>query len=423
VASNVITPTEPRLATPTGLGRHAAWLVSGGLVQSLVAFGANLVLVRHVAPEGFGRFALQLASVGLVLSILSLRGGTLVIRARAEGATLDDERRDTYANAICQETLWAGLLALGIMLATGPVDPLGLALIGAVLVQHLQTNLKAFRERSMAYRQLSLLETGSHFSGHGLSVLLVLTGAGVSALYAREAVIALVGLGGLHALGALPRFRWRWLGPSDWRRLWQEARDVWLDGALESGLARVLVLAAGFAGGERGAGLFFQARRLAMVPHQFLAPVAGRLALNRFARSQDVEERARGRRRLALWLCPPLLVAAVMTVFLADPIVPWLLGENWQDTTGLLVALVGVVVGTSLLASLKMYLYAVRGWRLMLGARLLQFGALAIGLAIGSTSVAPENAVLGVAWGVSIGFALAVAWAWLGILRLERASR
>ncbi|CAN0465050.1 unnamed protein product, partial [Discosporangium mesarthrocarpum] len=43
----------------------ATTLLVGQVIQVVVAFATNIVLVRHIAPEGFGRFAITLATASL----------------------------------------------------------------------------------------------------------------------------------------------------------------------------------------------------------------------------------------------------------------------------------------------------------------------------------------------------------------------
>lgn len=400
--------------------RQAGWMLSGGVVQAAIAFGANLVLARHIAPEGFGRFALLLASVSLVLALLSLRTGQLVIRERARdaGGGLDPARRSLFVNALYQETLLCGVLTLGVCALGGQLDLAAATLLVALLLAHLQSNLKALFERRMAYRQLSLLESGSQLVGHGLAVGLVLAGAGAAALYARELALALVGLAGLAALRALPRVRWRWLTPRDWRGLAREAKDLWLDGALEGGFARALVLSAGAVGGTAGAGLFFQAHRLATVPHQLLQPLAGRLAFNWFSRAATDAERRAARRRLLLGLAAPLAAVGAATVWLADPVVPWLLGERWTAAAPVLATMVGCVVGTSLFAIARMYLLSTRHTRVLVLARGAQFAGLGLGVAL--VALAPDLGVRAIGLGLSAAFALGLAVALAGLRAAER---
>ena len=353
--------------------RHAAYLLASGSTQAAVAFGSNLILVRHIAPEGFGHFALTLASLTLVYAFGSLRPGQLVIREKHSDA---GERRAFLWSACVNETLLLAVVS-AIALAAFGADGFGWALWIGVALAHFASQARGFLERKQAYGPLSVIESGSHLVAHGAAIVAVLWGAGIWALAIREVLLAGLQIGALAAVGGLPKERLRVVRPSEWKGLARDAKDLWTDGLLEGLFARAVVLIAGAIAGVRGAGLFFQARRLAQVPHQFLQPVAGRLAFNRFARAADDDaERARQRRTMLVLLLPPLVLAAAGCVFLARPVVPWLLGEEWTDAAPLLASLAGVAGGTSLLAMVKMELLATGRFKKLLALRVAQFAGL-----------------------------------------------
>ncbi|MEZ5978528.1 MAG: oligosaccharide flippase family protein [Planctomycetota bacterium] len=385
--------------------RHAAYLLASGSSQAAVAFASNLVLARHIAPEGFGDFALTLATLTLVYAFASLRPGALVIR---EGRRCGPERRAFLWNACLQESLFLGAASAVVLFVSG-ASAFAWSLWLSVWLAHFVAQARGFLERDQAYGALSLVESGTHVAAHGAAVVAALLGAGIWALPLREVLLGATRIGALALAGGLPRDRFAWLAPRDWRALAKDAKDLWSDGLLESLHARTIVLVAGWIGGVRGAGLFFQANRLAQVPHQFLQPVAGRLSFNWFARADSAAERDAQRRRLLLFLAAPLVAATAGCLFLADPLVPWLLGERWSEAAPLLASLALVAGGTSLLALAKMELLATSRLRALLGLRVAQFAGLAaVPLLLW---FAPELGVraLGVGLGAGIVLALAVA--------------
>ncbi|MBI3445980.1 MAG: oligosaccharide flippase family protein, partial [Magnetospirillum sp.] len=161
------------------------------------------------------------------------------------------------------------------------------------------------------------MDTGAQLLGHGLAVSLVLTGAGVMALPLRELAVVLIRIALLAWIGAVRFGGWRWVTVEEWRALFRETRDVWFDGVIEGGFARLVVLASGWAGGAHGAGIFSQAMRLALVPHQFLSPVVSRLYANLFSRLSDEIERRQVLVRVGIWTGLGLTVAACFAVALA----------------------------------------------------------------------------------------------------------
>lgn len=378
--------------------KHAGYLLASGWTQAAVAFGSNLILVRHIAPEGFGRFALTLASLTLVYAFASLRPGALVIR---EGRAQTAERRAFLWNACVQETLILGVVSAA-LLAVQNADAFGWSMWGAVWLAHFAAQSRGFLERQQAYGSLSVIESSSHLVAHGAAIAAVLWGAGIWALPLREALLAGLRIGGLGAIGGLPREPMRLVRPREWRALARDAKDLWSDGLLEGLHTRLVILAAGWIAGVRGAGLFFQAQRLSQVPHQFLQPVAGRLAFNWFARAENDGERVAQRKRLMLLLAGPLLIAAAGCLLLAEPVVPWLLGAEWAEAAPLLASLAGVAGGMSLLALVKMELLATGRFRALLMLRMAQFGGLATALPL--LVLWPELGLraLGIALGVGI---------------------
>jgi O-antigen/teichoic acid export membrane protein len=355
--------------------RDALWMLSGGLAQTLLAFGANLVLARLLLPEVFGRFALVSAGLAIFGALASLRLPTLLLRATEFSA----ETRGRLINAARSES--ALLLLVGTALwLFGGLPPLAtLTILGLLLVQALQPLVylsQALCERQGRFSALARLETAAHSSGHLLAISGAALGLEELALVLREAwILALLGVG-LYWLDSWLTAPWRLLRWAEWRLLARDARDVWLDGLLESAYARVLTLAAGAVGGERGAGYFHQAHRLAQVPHQFLQPLAARLAFNWFSRDGSAGNRRRTFLRLCLVLAAPLTLAFLGCLFAASWAVPLLLGPAWVPAAALLSALAGTAAGTSLLALGKMALLAARRPHSLLAVRCFQWCAL-----------------------------------------------
>lgn len=392
--------------------RDATWLLTSGLGQAGLAFAANLALVRLLSPEDFGRFALALAAVTLVTSLVSLRTSALAVRARSLGP----RRRRLYLDAALFETALALGLAGTWLHLSGGFDLWMLLLLAGCGAKHIGTVARTFLERAGRWRRLAAIEGGVQLAGHTLAVVLALFGLTVGALVMRELAIGALTLGVLAAAGALPVGRPRLPSLKRWRVLARQAKDLWLDGALEGAFARALVLAAGAVAGERGAGLFAQAHRLAVFPHQLLSPLAGRLAYHWFSRSSREEAQAL-RGRLAARLALPLGAAALGALLLADPIVPWMFGPAWRDAAPLLAALCGVVLFNTLYSLVKMQLASERRLAAQVSTRLVQFAGLALGVGF---ALLGSGGVAAVAWGISAGYAAAT---WTGAWALAKPAK
>lgn len=381
-------------------------LMASAVTQAVVAFAANLVLVRHLEPAEFGRFAVIQASAALVLSILSIRTNTLIIRTPE--AEMDCNRRNLLFSVIGWETILAVVLIGTTLVATGNVLWTDWCLALALAVNHWTSQNRAFYERNLRFGRLALLEALVQLCGHGLAVLLVLAGIGAASLYLRELFFAMVTLAALAGLGMLSFYRFHWLSWNDWSHVLRDARGVWLDAMLENSFARLTLLAVNAGTGLHGAGLFFQAQRLALVPQQLLQPISGRVVAAWFGRTECNGQRRLMRRRLMAVSVPPLMVAALLAWAWADPVVPWVFGAPWAPAAPVLTALGGMIVFLPLFEMLRSEVVASKRIRWLLVARLAQYGGLILPLWPLLMGQSMEPAQVGLALSVAYGAAFLV---------------
>lgn len=389
-----------------------AFLVSGQALQAFIAFGVNLVLVRFLAPEDFGRFALILAGATIVYSIFSLRINVLVIRVNESELSVADQER--FMSALGWETIFSTLLILIWILYS---DDLGLWEAGLILsigLRHWTDSNKAVFERGMPYRRLAAIETGTTTASHLLALVLVLGGMNWTVLFIREIFLSVALFGALAFSGGLTFRRFRLLNFDEWKAMFRDARGIWLDSVLEGSFQRITILLAGFIGGERIAGFFFQAQRLAVVPHQFLSPIATRIAGNWFIRVDDRARRISGRDRLLFFLFVPLLAGGVLSYLFADPVVPWLFGEKWQMAAGLFSNMAGLVVFYTLFETLKAYCWVSKQTRWLLIGRVFQYVGLLACFGLGLSGAMAASQALSLGLSVAYGAAFIIVF---GILR------
>ena len=359
---------------------HSVWLSAGNFIQLLTAFGANLVLVRFIDPEGFGKYAVATASISLLLALISLRVSQQIIRH--SNSTYDEHAESLYFNAILQETLLAGVLMGAIMYLTGTASMFNLVLLAALPTRHFIDSCKSFYERAMPYRQLAVIETGVHVTSHVTTVVLVILGMGYGALYLREGMFAIGAIVGLWLVGGMRWQPFRLLRIHEWRTLFRDTRALWLDGVLESGFARLVIIFAGRVGGEHVAGYFFQAQRLAAIPHQLIYHIGSRLAYNWFSRQEDMHTRRKQKQLLGRMLFWPLLVAAIVTVLFADVVIEFIFGAMWKPSADILRAMAGAILFTSMFELDRSYLAAANKTRVLLTSRIFQYGGLIAVIAI-----------------------------------------
>jgi len=405
----------------SGLARVTSgwlYLLGGTVLQALAAFGANLVLARSLQPEEFGRFAIVQAIAGLALAVFSTRVNILL--NRTPDSQMTPEREDLLYSVLVAETVLAGALILVWLAVTGSTGPWDLALAASVLVGHWLGFDRGLIERRMQFGRAAVIETMAQVGGHGLAVILVLAGFGAASLYLRELFSALAMVAILAAMGGLGRRRPRWVRLWEWRQVLTEARGIWLDSMLEGSFQRLTVLVANAMAGAAGAGLLFQAQRLAVVPHQFLNPLTSRVMGAWFGQTEDGAARTRVRRAILVRLVPLLAVAAVLDVTLADPVVPWLFGPQWAPAAPLLVLLAGMIVFLPLFELLRAYAVATRRVRFLLAARVGQYGGFALPLLLILIWHPAGLETLAVA--LSLAFALAFAVLAVALGRHERGA-
>jgi O-antigen/teichoic acid export membrane protein len=395
----------------------ATTLVVGQVVQVAIAFGTNIVLVRYIAPEGFGRFAITLATASLIVSLFSIRVNSLIIRV--PDGELSRSLEEQYFSYLTIETLFALVVGLAWVGLAGNAGTLEFSLVVFICLQHWINQNKSFFERGMPYVRLGVVETGCAVFSNLATVLVALAGAGVAALYFRELLLTVTLFASLSVVGGLTWRRLRWLSRAEWISVIREGRGIWLDSVLEGSYQRIAILLAGLVGGDRGAGFFFQAQRLAILPSQFLSPLVGRLAVNLFGRDINPDNRKRLRNRQLLVLTPILVLATTLTVLFAVPAVTWVFGATWLKSGELLIAFAGVIMFTSLFEFLKSYCFVTKSMRTLFLGRIGQYlmlGALPVLVGIGLV----DDRTTALAIAISMGWAAAFLVV-MGVLLRNRA--
>lgn len=385
-------------------------MVSGTGIQAAVAFAANLVLVRLLLPEEFGRFAIIQANISLVGAVVSLKINDLLIREPEEELT--GRRLGLYFGALTVQTVVVGVGATLLLWALDMLTWASGALLAAVLGSFWVNAQLTLYERRFEYEEISVIETSAHTAGHLFAVVGAWLGLGALVLYLRQGVQVVGRLFGLRVVSGLRKPPLRWLSLAEWKLVFRKLRGFWADGVLARVFDRAVILLVGGLVGEQATGYFYQAHRLAATPNQLASPITERIALNYF--SQRV---ARGRREavvhrvLVLELCF-LAVMAGFVWIVADPLIPWLFGSDWRPVVPLFRAMVGMIMGMTLINTLNSYYMAAGNLRpfIVLG-RGGQFLGLGIGLAVAAVPLG-IGYDLGVSLGLSAAYVIGVAGAW-----------
>lgn len=376
-----------------GLG---SWMMGGAAFQGVVAFLSNIALVRLLTPEEFGRFAMIQANVALVGALVNFKIGDLVLRASEE--RLRGGQLSAFGTAQYIELVLIGIGAVVLLIVTNLLSWEALVLVVSTLAANWLAVQTSLYERRFEYQSISVLETSSHFASHVITVASAAAGLGASALYIREAIRLIVKGMGLQWMGELRRLPARWLSVEEWKELFGEFKGFWIDVVLEQSFERIIIILVGAFGGQRITGFFFQARRLAMIPHQLLEPIVFRMNYNylsHHAQGEDIEAVVL---RNSAATTVVLLLVVVSILLWADPVVPWLFGEDWTAVVPLFIAMFGVVVGMSILRMIQAYYMATGQMRpFIVVGRSVQYAS------IGTAAVLVWSGVASVGSGLSLG--------------------
>lgn len=407
------------MAVSSQLRASAVILFSGNFIENAIALAAQVVIARFLFPEDFGRFAITLANTSLVFVIFSLRVQTLILRRPA--AELTREVRERYFFAFTVESILGAMVTLATVHWFHDLGLLDVMLIIALALGHWVETNRVFYERRMDYRRLVPVEVGSKLIGHAVAVVMVVMGAGVMILFLREFLVSVLRLAGFGAVGALTMERLRWLPWREWRLLFAESRALWADGVLEGSFHRVVILLSGSLGGAEGAGLFFFAHRLALVPQLLVTPITARLSSNWLSRQEDRVLRRRSFQRFIAVVAVFSSVMALAAIIFADPVIPWLFGEAWRSAVPVFMALAGMILFSILFEVAKVYFYVEGAGRAMLVSRLSKFAVLALVAAVVyQTGVGPAE-TMGFAMSAAFAAGFGIAWIMLGsATRLNR---
>ena len=378
-------------------------MLGGGAGRTAVAFFSNLVLVWYLLPEEFGRFALVQATIGLVAGTVNLRVRDIIIRESSH--ELEAGGKDILFSALAIESFILGLCAWGLLWLVGLWDLWAGVLLLGTIAANWDMVIFACYERSFHYKNLTLLESGSHLLAYVFVVTGAVLGIGYPVLYLQRLPEAIGRLSGLVYVGGMVKFRLRLLCLHDWNTLYRKFRGIWLDGWLEHFFEHLVILMVGWLAGEKAAGYFFQARRLASTPHNLLAPVTERVAYNYFSHRVAADL---GMRRLGQVLAVQVVllgVVGIAVVSLAWLFIPLLFGPQWEPVVPLLHAMVGMILAFSSFRTLRAFCMARKKMRPFV---LLGRGSQYVALAGATLAILVYHtpAVFTLAVGVSAGYVL-----------------
>lgn len=336
-------------------------MIGGGGLQAALGFIANLVLVWHLSAEDFGKFAIIQADVTLMGAFFNFHSDSLILRE--DEKELDRHRLGQYSAMLVSQTLvvaFSSILTLYFMQVL-TVEAI-ILLVVTLALTWINFEVHLF-EREFHYKNLSILESSSQFGGHFFAIVGVFFGFGAIVLYLRGIINVLILFVGLIKLRALKRLPFRWLKLGEWKIIVNRVKGFWADGIAEGSLDRILTLLVGGIAGEQVTGYFFQAKRLAITPHQLLQPFAKRIFYNYLSNQIQTKNRKKTFFKMFFALLLVLVPIALGVVLLSGAVIPFLFGEDWRPVVPMLTAMTGVIIAMTPFGMLKSYFMSFNNMR------------------------------------------------------------
>ncbi len=378
-------------------------MISSGAFQAVVAFVSNLILVRHISPSQFGIFAIILSNATLLSAFSNLRIGDLILRSKEN--ELKSELSSYYAYTILQSIiiLVGGLILLKIV---GQLNFEALIILVAVtFAPFIQINMVQY-ERNLKYVSIAKIESTSVLLSHFMAVIGVLCGLGAIVLYLRVFLQSFFVAIGLYINKAWAKFPKLYFSSDSIFKIFKNSKWIWLDNNLEQGLDKLIIIFSNSIAGSASVGMFFQAKRLSVTPHQLLQPFTTRVLLN-YLSKEDAKGKINLLNRILKFEIIALGIASVFINYFGLELISFLFGPNWIPVYDILVALLGIVFFLSIFNSFKAYYISEKNTKLFTFYGRIP---LVIGIIVSYISIKifiSFSPIIALAYAISAGYAIA----------------
>lgn len=331
-------------------------MIAGGLFQAISGFGANVVLARNLEVQDFGLFAVVSSTIALVALCINSCAGTLAISSN--DADFQGEYKSKLYSILLVELLLIAIVSSVLLLFLNQMNyGVMLYIFGTIIGNWSDFQMK-FIERNNRFREVSIVETSSELLSHILAVIFLLLGFGILALYIRLFFKGIIKVGFQVFYCKIPRIPFVKLDKFWLKTHFHNARHLYTSGMLESGLERIIVLFLGAFSGVKETGFFFQARRLAIVPHQILQPYSFRTLFNTFSRDDSYKSAFKELNKNMVLLMILLFLALVLTYTIGHDVIVFTFGEKWAPVTEIIYCLSGIIAAASPFELLKAFYQA-----------------------------------------------------------------
>lgn len=332
------------------------WMIAGGLFQAISGFGANVVLARNLEVQDFGFFAVVSSMIALVGLFVNSCAGTVAISSNEDD--FQGEYKSKLHSILLVELLLMFIISTFMLLIFNQMNfGIMFYILGTIIISWSDFQMK-FIERQNGFREVSIVETGSELLSHILAIIVLFLGFGALALFIRLFFKGIIKVGFQFFYIKMPVIR-----IVQFDRLWlktyfHNAKHFYSSGLLESGLDRIIILFLGAFSGVKETGFFFQAWRLAMVPHQILQPYFYRILFNTFSRDVSYKSAFRELNRNMAFLLILLSIALVLTFTIGHDVIVFTFGSKWAPVTEIIYCLSGIIAAATPFTLLKAFYQA-----------------------------------------------------------------
>ena len=333
-----------------------SWMIAGGLFQAISGFGANVVLARNLEVQDFGFYAVVVSIIGLVTLLVNSCAGIMAISSNE--ADFQGEYKSKLYSILLVELLLIVCISSALFLILNQMNfAIMLYILGTIIVSWSDFQMK-FIERQNRFREVSIVETSSELLSHFLALIVLLLGFGALALFIRLFFKGTIKVGFQFFYIKMPLIR-----IVKFDRLWlktyfHNVKHFYSSGMLESGIDRIIILFLGAFSGVKETGFFFQARRLAIVPHQILQPYFYRILFNTFSRDVSYKSAFRELNRNMVVLLILLSLALVLTFTIGHDVIVFTFGSKWAPVTEIIYCLSGIIAASVPFELLKAFYQA-----------------------------------------------------------------
>ncbi len=267
-----------------------AYNITASIIQTVIQFARQIILVRLLAPATFGIYAYAFSWIVATRAIGQFGlGSGLLHRARESEGEI--ALRTHFTLSLVFSLLWlAGLCILGPLLIPSkmPTETVVVlwVLAGADFVDQITLTARTVLVRRIAFRRIALMDVGTTVFATVAAIVLALKGFGVWSLVATDLVGAAVLVLGYYVYRPIwrPRFGW---SRDVARYLLGFGRKTFLAGLLLQALDRVDDLWTGVFLGETSLGFYSRAYRFATYPRAILASPLNSVASGTYAELKD----------------------------------------------------------------------------------------------------------------------------------------